>query len=117
MGDEISLARSNLWRRYRSLAIVFLLVSGLAVALAIRDRPPRPLIPATGTERRVLAIASRAIARERVDWKVAVNIAPGTKVGTFVVTYWTPRSEVQLAGPRVVIVNLEDETVEFPVHE
>ena len=88
MGDENPLARSNPWRRYMSLAIVFLLVSGVAVALAIRDRPPRPLIPATDTERRVLAIASRAIAGKRVQWKVAVNIAPGTKAGTFVVTYW-----------------------------
>jgi hypothetical protein len=117
MGDERPLSRSNLWRRYMSLVIVFLIVSGMAVALAIRDRPPRPLIPATDTERRVLGIASRAIARERVHWTVAVNIAPGTKAGTFVVTYWTPRSEVERAGPRLVIVNMEDETVEFPEYE
>jgi hypothetical protein len=118
MVDEKLLTWSNRRRRYMSLVIVFLLVVGVAVALAIRDRPPRPLIPATDTERRVLAIASRAIASTRVDdWKVAVTIAPGTKAGTFVVTYWTPRSVVQRAGPRLVIVNLEDETVEFPVHE
>lgn len=115
MVDEKPLTWSNRRRRFMSLVIVFLLVVGLAVALAIRDRPPRPLIPATDTERRVLAIASQRLGL--TDWKVPVNIAPGTKAGTFVVTYWTPRSEVKSLGPRGVIVNVEDETVEVPMRD
>lgn len=98
-----------------SLVIVFLLVVGVAVALAICDRPPRPLIPATDIEKRVLAIASQRVGR--MDWKVPVNIAPGTRSRTFVVTYWTPRREVKILGTRVVIVNVEDETVEVPMRD
>lgn len=113
--DEKPLTWSNRQRRYMSLVIVFLLVVGAAVAVAICDRPPRPLIPATDIERRVLAIASQRLGR--TDWKVPVNIAPGTRSRTFVVTYWTPRSEVKSLGPRSVIVNVEDETVEVPMRD
>ena len=107
-------------RRWQvSLTTLVLVVATAAVVfdLLSPERPPPPLTPKTELERRILELANAHVRTQAPNFNVPIEIAPGGKDGTFVVTYWTPHRELQLLGPRAVFVTPESEKVEIVMRD
>jgi hypothetical protein len=108
-------------RRYISavLLIAFVTVAAAIVALVQfqAEHPLPPLVPATETERHVLNLATQLVQSRAPDFVVPIAIDPQADGKAYTVVYWTPRSELELLGPRTVIVNLELNTAEIPLRD
>ena len=98
-----------------SLGTLFAIVTLSAILLAFYrpERPPPPLVPTTERERQILSLAERFVQPRAPDYAVPIAIAPAKSDGVFQVTYWTPHKELELLGPRAVLVDTESRTVEF----
>lgn len=70
--------------------------------------------PANETEQAVLELATQQVP---ADWTVPTSIAEGATEGTYVVTYDTPDKETQLLGPRQVIVDPVNKSVQVVPRE
>jgi hypothetical protein len=101
-----------------SLAMLFAVVTAFALFFGL-IQPPRPMVPATERERRILKLASDFVASRGVtDFAVPISIKPSYKKdGTVVVTYWTPRREIRMLGNRQVIVDPESESVQIVMRD
>lgn len=102
-------------RLHISLASLLGLVTVVVTILMLfqPERPPRPMVPKTDTERSVLRIAKQFVQNRAPDYAIPIAIYPRVDGNTFVVTYWTPRSELEKLGPRSAVVDLQLKTVEI----
>ena len=116
MNEEVR--KHTAHRRRISIASLFVVVTAVTIFVLFRpERPPTPFVPATETERAVLAIANQFAQKQSSDFKVPIRIDKRTEDGTFEVVYWTPHKEEQLLGPRALIVNINRNTVEAAPRE
>jgi len=88
------------------------------------ERPPPPLIPKTDDERKILRLAEAFVTANeiRIGCKMDLHIptriaAHPFKAGCAIVECWTPRRELELLGPRALIVNANNKTVEFAMRD
>ena len=78
---------------------------------------PAQVVPANRIERQVLALANVFIKTQKVDWTLPIKIETGTSSGKFVVTYFTTDENLELLGPRQLIVTPSAKTVEFVMRD
>jgi hypothetical protein len=83
-----------------------ILITLLATLLLGCDPQPAAVVPVTAAEQAAFALAARNVP---TDWTVPIEISPGAQ-GTFRIAYWTPERELELLGPRVVIVTPATQT-------
>lgn len=105
-------------RRRIAIASLFVVVTAVTLFVLFRpERPPTPFVPATETERAVLAIADQFTQKHSSYFQVPIRIDKRTEDGTFAVAYWTPHREERLLGPRALIVDLNRNTVKAAPRE
>ncbi len=114
MSQRAATAMRNRWatEMLRNPNLESLLAVALTIVIGCAQQPAQ-VEPSNRIERQVLALANGFIKTQGVGWTTPIKIEPGSTSGKFVVTYFTPDEDMELLGPRQLIVTPSTKTVEF----
>lgn len=103
---------SRKWQFSLATLLIIFTVSSTAFIYFQPERPPKPLVPTNAIEQQVLKLVEQDMPSNAEKWvPVSINLEQDTE--SYLVSYWTPKKELRLLGPRQARVKLPD-NVTYP---